>query len=231
MSQYPSIPPFQQQPGAGGGSPYQMGYGFPSYDDGLGPARSAGIMLFVIGGIGILLSLCLAGVGAMLQQVLEKSPELREQMAGISPDVLRILFLVFAGCGVVLSIVMIVLGAFVRRGGLISAVIAIVLSSLIALYFVGNMIVTMVQSRGAGGQQAITGGCIGIIALILLGVQIFLLVKAIRAIRANKNWHQMWQYQQMQQAYGQQAGGYGYPQQNPPPPPSPSVGPPQPPQA
>src|SRR5439155_15226129 len=128
-----SQPPWPQDPRNTSGSPYVPGYYAQSWDDGLGKSRAAGVMLFVVGGLGILISFCLAGVGAMVQQVIESQPNFRQQMGGMQSDVIRVVMLVLAGCCLLLSIGFIVLGVFVRRGGLISTIIAIVLASLVEL--------------------------------------------------------------------------------------------------
>src|SRR5262249_13597157 len=140
MSQYN----WPQDPRNQAPSPYTPGYGgYSSFDDGLGPARTAGVMLFVLGGLGILMSMCLVGGGAMIQQVIQSQPNIRQQMGGLEPDVLRIVMLVLGGAGVLVSIVYIVLGVFVRKGSLAATIIAMVLTVLIELYCIFNLFVSL----------------------------------------------------------------------------------------
>jgi len=225
MSQYPSIPPYQTP---GGAAQYPTGYR-GAYDDGLGPARAAGVMLFVVGGLGILGSLCLAVVGAMFQQLMAQPDFARGfgEASDMSTEFAKIIFLILAGLGVLFSVIVIVLGAFVRKGGMASTIIALILISLAELYCAFNMFYTFGKSREMNGSRLSGAICGAVVPTILFGVLIFLLIKSIAAIRAYRaaqyqQQAQMWQYQQMQQTYGQP--GYGYPQQPAPPPPPPGSG-------
>src|SRR4051812_3390930 len=86
MSQYPT--PYQTpQPWP---QPSQPGTAPP-------PARRAGILLFILGGLAIVSSLCCGSAGGMLPRVLSQNPELAQQIPPeVTPEFLRLGLLVFA---------------------------------------------------------------------------------------------------------------------------------------
>src|SRR5262249_54838695 len=114
----------------------------------------------------------------------------------------------------------ILIGIFVRRGGLGWVISGIVLSVLTILYLMLNVGASLVQ--GAGG---IAGACFSLLPLGLFGLLLVFLIQATRSagrmrLLQMQYQAQYMQYQQMMQQYGQTGYGYGYP-----PPPAPPQSP------
>jgi len=235
MSQYP--PPYNQppvQPNYG----YDFSY-YQSADDQLGPARRAGVMMFVIGGLLALGGLCcgIGGAFAPLDEVIAQNPALASA-PGVTPDMLKFAIIIMGVLGVIFGIVMIVLGYFVRGGGMVPIVIAIVLVALATLFTLINLASTAVQMRG-GGPELLGGLCVTVVPLVMLLILLTMLIQAAKAapriaMMKSQYQQQLWQYQQQQQMYQagyiappmpqtQQPGQQMYPPMPPPvPPPPPS---------
>jgi len=205
MSQYP--PPYSQppvQPNYG----YDFSY-YQSQDDLLAPARRAGVMMFVIGGLLALGGLCCGGLGAFapIEEVMAQNPILNST-PGMTVEILKMGIIVMGVLALLFGMAMLVLGYFVRGGGIIPVVIAIVLVALATLFNLVNLASTAMQLRG-GGPEMLGGMCVNIIPLVLLLVLLAMLIQAAKAaprvaMMKSQYQQQLWQYQQQQQMY--QAG-------------------------
>jgi hypothetical protein len=241
MSQYPSPysppPPYPPQQTFGY---YPMPQGDP-----LAPAKRASILMFVLGALVLLGGTCIGAMSAAMRSV-NFPPEQKqqmdqwEQMAGMPVERL---FLVIGVFLLAMGVVLVVLGFFVRRGGLGSIITASILTGLILLW-------SLVSTAGAllhpANADAGVGICMGVFMIAAAGTLLVLLVNAAKAsgrvaMAKHQYQAQYWQYQQNMQAYG---SGYGYGQQQqqppapgaypyppppqqqmqPPPPPPPSTG-------
>jgi hypothetical protein len=232
MSQYPYPPSPYQQPqytppaGAGYDPAHQL----------LGPARNAGLLSIIVGGLLIVCGAGCIGIGALVpfDQVRAEQPALFEQFDAQfgedSANMMKWILITMGIITVVPAVLMIILGIFARRGGLGPIVTLMVLTILMLLGGVAQLVGSLLQ--GGGDPNTLIGTCIMVIPLALLAVLMYFLIAAARAapqVRMMRDQYQsqFWQYQQNQQAYGQQPQHWQAP---PPPPPPPQNPPPPPPQ-
>ena len=221
MSQYPQYPPpySPTPPGYGGYAPQ-------SPDQLLAPARRAGVLMIVLGVLFVFCGLCLAASSWMMgQPQFASSPEfaearkqfdLVEQQTGVRVEQMLI---IVGAVPLVLGALYGALGFVVRGGGFASAVLGIVLSAMLLLFFGLGMLTTAVQA--AANPAAIGGVCVYAVPFLLLVLLMVWLVQAARAasqiVAARQQYQaQVWQYQQHQQNYLQNPGqqqqqGYGAP--------------------
>jgi hypothetical protein len=240
MTQYPY--PSYQPP-----TPY-------SYDPNLqrlyAPARRSAILMFVMAGFLLLCGTCVGVVArfAPLDELANNSGLSSEQFAqlGTSPaNAMRMIYAVLCIGSILLAIVFGVLGFFVRKGGIASAVVSLILVILMVLFLLLQTVAVLFQALSKGGAES---GFALVIFLVPLGLMVWLLFSLIGAVRAATQisaaqGQYAMQYMQMhQQAYQQGAyAGYGYgygygqpqqpgvpPPQQPPQPPPPVPPPPPP---
>jgi hypothetical protein len=230
MSQYPSpyYPPNVQPP--------YLPYGGPA--DVLAPARRASTMMFILGGLLMMLGSCniIQWFVVPFDQQLERFHHMQNMPAGA--DSMQLGDDVFKACLIGVPILFVVLGGLfitfavgVRRGGRISSILALVQTSIILavlMLFALLMLIAAIQTPLA----LLFAGML----LIPLGLLIPLTVWLIATLRVlprlataqQQYLAQYWQYQQNMQAYS----GYGYaappqegqpyaPQNSPPPSPPP----------
>lgn len=224
MSQNPG--PYPSYP-----SPYQYppGYGYDPMQAALAPARRAGVMMIVLGSLMLTGGLCCSSaflvppeqIAPQLQQISEQTgqevtiEQVRLQIA--------ITIAVLAGLG----LPMIILGILVRSGGSGRLIAAIILTTILILLGLVSIVSGLLS--GQRPEQIIGSACIGLVPMLLFGLQLTWLIQALRSgarMQAMQSQYQQqyWQYaqQQQQQMYGQV------------PPPSPNVqtptSPPPPPQ-
>jgi TM2 domain-containing membrane protein YozV len=225
MSQYPS--PYQPP------TPPYPGYDYYSgSSDALAPAKRAGILMFTIAGLLILGSLCCGAVGAMLPQLMAEHPESFSRLQEIPEATPHRMQAVLVGSGILcalFSVILGLLGFFVRKGGKGAIITSIGLSSIaIALLALWSL---------AGVAQGELGACILVIPLALFVLLVVWLVQAVRAsgsVQAMQNQYmqQYWQHLYQQQMYSQQQPyppGGTPPISSPPASPPPSSPPPPPP--
>ena len=215
LSQYPSpYPQQQQQPPWYGGPPQ-------SAEDLRAPARRAGILMIVLGVLGVIAGLCLAFFSAFIGSgQYATDPNFREMQAqiqeieskaGVSAQTI---FLVMGIVPLAVGALMGGLGFFVRGGGLIPVVLAMVLDGLLVLMFVFFVLAGLIQGGASGNAQLLLGTvCMYGIPLVMVILLFFWLIQALRAsskieLARQQQQGQMWQYQQQQQAY-RQPGGAG----------------------
>jgi hypothetical protein len=204
----------------------------PGYDYGQGdvlaPAKRAGIMMYVLGGLVLASSACCVGAGVSLPRLMAERPEAFAELQEIpnaSIGMIQISMYIMAGFVFVGGLVMIILGTFVRggsKGAIITSLIVTVLAMLLLALWLLTSAARLLSPPGVHSL----GLCILIAPLALFGLLLYFLIAAMRgADRAMAGQYAMqyWQYAQQQQAYGQQ---YGYPQQPPQPPQPPQQPPP-----
>ena len=211
MSQYPQ--PYYQQPYG------QMPPNFPQYApapvaDLLAPARRAGILQGILGG---LMLLCGGLVIAIphLMDVTQLITASGQQMPDLPPgwtmnQALALAFGMMGGCGVVLALAMLVLCVFVRSGSRGAVIASIILTGLILLMLAIRLIAGLVQV--ASNPAAIVDLLIGVVMMGLFGLNMYWLLAAARnggrvAAAMQQYQAQYYGYAQQQQAYAQP--GYG----------------------
>jgi hypothetical protein len=223
VSQYPSpyLPPqlpYTSAPAPEGPAP-------------AGPARKAAILLFVLGGLGAAMGLCM---GSLIWVVPSESPQMQklvEQLVrtqqipplGISADrLVRITYTVLGLISIAIGIVLVVLGFFVRRAGKAATVTATILCGLATLYVTVNVLVAG-RLGLAGDTMALLGGCLALVPLSLFGLATLWLVQLLRALpgiqaarrqyrsQFNQSQHQQWQYNSNQPGGMPGYGGYAPP--------------------
>lgn len=221
--------------------PRQPPYAYPYGDDpvqaALAPARRASVMMFVLGGLSLLFALCLGVVPALMdfeQMMTEANVEPPPEAAELGVSASRLMQIAFIIYAVILggmSLALLLLGAFVRKGGKGATITSLVLMSL------GILLLLLLGAAGFQGrpENALGFLCIAGIPLglmIAMWVMLYAALKAAPQVQAalEQQQYQYWQYHQQQQAYAQ--GGYyqqpsqgPYVQQLPPPPPPPEVPP------
>lgn len=219
VSQYP--PPYPPMPY--GQPPIDPSY-FQPGGDLLLPARRAALlqMLLAAG-----MCLCCVGVGIFpwVVNVEDMVAQSGVQLPPLPPgwslvEMLRLAYGFMAVGGVTFGITLLLLGLFVRRGGGASAVVSIVIEGFILLLLGIYVIAGIVQS--AGSPAGLAGVVLLLIPIALVGLNMKLLMAAIRnraAVAAAQQMYQaqMYGYFQQQQAYAQAGYGYSYlPQQQQP---------------
>ena len=245
LSQYPPVYP-------SGPVPYQVpGQSWNPLDELLIPARRAGTLMMVIGSLVLICGFCIGVVGLAWDQLMQMAAaDPKQQVAVAQIQALyganaQSQFLYAGAATVIVGLIYMILGFFVRRGGKGATYTAMVLA-ILALLWLGLDILGVVLMAGRmPPAQVIGGACIiVVIALGNLIVMIWLVSAArnIRRIRELKEYQQNYLLyaQQQQAAYQQQAYGQGawmgYAQQQQPPqpgqqPPQYPNWPPPPPQA
>jgi len=174
--------------------------------------------MFVIGGVGLCCGVCCIGLlrltpvsDLIAQSGIDFAPL---QQAGLSPETFfRVVYGIMAVTGLVGSLLLIVLGVFVRKGSMGAIITSIVLASLMALLLVINAITGLVQLAGVQSSSALAGL---ITVLVFLGLFIVLLTwlaQAARGVSAMRAAQMQYQAQYLQ--YMQQQQAYGYAQQPP----------------
>ena len=229
MSQSPYTPQGPYTP------PTNYAAGYDYGPDPLGPAKRAGILMYVLGGMTFVSSFCCVGAGVSLPKLMADQPEAfaeLQQIPNASMGTIQVAMFVLAGLVFFVGLIMIVLGTFVRGGSKGAIITAMVLTVLTMLLLALWLLSSAVHLLAPPGVHSL-GLCMFLVPLALFGLLLFWLIGAMRAAdraMAGQYAMQYLQYaQQQQQTYGQ----YGYPQQQPQPPQSqqPPPMPPPPPQA
>ncbi|MGH7178821.1 MAG: hypothetical protein ACREJC_15690 [Tepidisphaeraceae bacterium] len=200
-------------------SPFDPNMGYTQSSDPRAPARRAAVLMWVLGALALLMGGCLSAIGASWSKVAsvpemaENLRQLEEQIHG-SPQG----FFVAFGIGMLLgAFVLIVIGVFLRGGGFGASLAAVIVASIMVLFFV-------VQLIGSLRVLSTPGAVVGVlIVLMLLALCVLLLVWSIQALK-NASLVRAMQGQFMAQQWPHPAspeypqGGYGYPTQPPQPP-------------
>ncbi|MGE5611731.1 MAG: hypothetical protein ACM359_20965 [Bacillota bacterium] len=227
MSQYPYPSPYQP-PNPSYGSYL---YAWEEYHELVLPARRASTLMFILGALGVIAGLSCLGMRAIvpwnnLPPELARSFEQFEAQTHMSPAT----FIAGAALTVgVPSLLLIVLGFFVRRASRIAIYLSAGLVVLILLVLTLNILrgLTDIVRVPQAAHQALLGTCTVLVPTVLFGLLLTWLAQAARSSGAlqearDRYQTQYWQYLQQHQQYGQPYGS-PYPMQ---PPPAPLVRPP-----
>jgi len=208
VSQFPYTPP--------PGQPYGYTYGAPDPNAALlAPAKRASIGMFILAGL-MLPCGCIAGASAMVlaggagrlpPESMAQLQELESQLGSSGITLVGLLRFMAIGI-IVFGILFLVMGVFVRRGGLGSIITAIILCCVVGL-FTGFAVVSGLITATQGQAQAMLPTCLwgGVLALVL-----FSLVSLVQAAR-NAGQISRVGYP-IQQPYGHNPAAY-YPQHQP----------------
>jgi hypothetical protein len=228
-------PPYQPPPGPLGYQPQ------PGYFDPLAPAKRAAVMCWVLGALGLLCGLCLNGIAflAPLDTLVEEArknipPEQLKALGNM--DLAQLVKIVYAGMGIVtllIAIVLLIVGGFVRRGGRGAIITGLVIHIGMALFCAFVILVGLIQAATVS-PAALVAVVIWLAIGAAIAVTIYWLAQALRASGAAA--HQLqayyWHLQQQQGFQPPQGYGYGYgygygaaPQPGTPPAPQQSLGP------
>ena len=214
MSNYPS--PYQP-PNPYGQGGYPPGYAPQDpYTEALKPARRAGILMFILGGLFLICGTC-----TMIGAVTPSDPEATAEAMAIlgkffgdmpmpSPEQLPspAQSLITGGIQFAAALTLLALAVPVRRGGRSPIRGAIVATTALALIFVASQ---LINAARIGGTPVVTGSaCVLIPIMTPFLLLLVWLVQAMKAAPIAEQWsayqRQYWQYMQSQ-AYGQ--GPYG----------------------
>jgi len=201
MSQYPSpyTPP-----------PWPMNYAHKAQpQDFSRHARRASTLMFIIGGLILLLGSCNA-ISTLLvpaEQQLQRQREMLPSSAQMpfSAQTLKAISVVSAVVMMLIGAGLVTLGTGVRRGGTTSTVTALVLASL--MLALSGLVTLCSILLGLAAPAMFLISCVSGPGAALMGL---LIVWLIGALRATSNWNaaqrqyqaQYWQYQQNMQQYG-----------------------------
>jgi hypothetical protein len=226
MSQSPYQPPY---PPPGSNYPAGFDYYQPQQTDPLAPARRAGVLMWILGGLLLLLGGC--NLASAMTMPLEEA--YRQQAALLPPgESLPVTveqfgrFLIAAAVVTMgVGVVLVVLGSFVRSGRRAPIIVSILVVGLLALLMGLLVLIALLRMTV---QPAM--GMLGCAFAVPLSLLVLLLVWLIQANRAASQVERMRAYSQQywQQAYQQQwyqQPGHPQPTAAPPPlPPPPSNG-------
>jgi hypothetical protein len=179
VSQYPYQPP----------SPGTYGYGYFGQDplgDLLLPAKRASICMFVLSALtlpcgvlaGLLWGMLVKGrlppeMNAQYQQLEEQLSSMGLSLSGLAATIASALLIV--------GVIMVVLGVMVRRGGLGSVVVGIIVCGLLALFALLSVAGSVLQAGQRGGE-ALGGACLwGVVLVLLIFTLVFLIQAAGKA--------------------------------------------------
>lgn len=224
-------PSYQPPPGPPGYSPQ------PGYVDPLAPARRAAVMCWVLGGLGVLCGLCLNGVAflappeAMVQELRARlSPEQLQQLGNMDlATVVRVTYAVIGVVALLVSLVLLIVGGFVRRGGRGAVIMGLVIFIGLALVCAFGVLAGLIQAATVS-PTALVAVVIWLAIGTAVGATIYWLSQALRASGAAAQQLQAyyWHLQQQQQVLQPPQGyGYGYGYGAPPSPQTPAAPPPQ----
>jgi hypothetical protein len=204
VTQYPS--PYNPPPN------YPQYAGYYPQQDLLAPARRASWLMIAIAVLMCFCGICMAGFSRINfadlpveSRMQFENLERQFQALGMS---MKTMFMIYGIVTLVPGIAMLVLALFVRRGGMVSLILSLVLASLLALM----LGLSVISSFFTGGGQALLGACFCVVPISALVLLIVWLIQALRArpqMSAMQSQYAAYyqQYQQAQQAY-QQAYGY-----------------------
>lgn len=194
----------------------------------LAPARRAGVLMFILGGLGVLVGVCLSAIllTVPMEQLLSQPgvtiPEPPPELGMSKAQFVKMAAVTWTVVVAVVSVALVVLGFFVRSGrGRAAPVTAAVLTGLVLAVLLLN-VVTSLAGAAVGGPAAILGACMVIAMAAPFVVLMVWLIQAVRAApRAAamrqrfqaQYWHahqQQLAYAQPPPGYGPAGGGYGY---------------------
>ncbi|MCY2951845.1 MAG: hypothetical protein NTU53_07690, partial [Planctomycetota bacterium] len=204
-------------------------YAWEQYRGLILPFRRGGLLMIIFGALGLLMGGCFGVVAGLvrLEQIPPEMAQVVQEIESKGQLSFKVLLAVWSVMVSVLSVLLVVLGLFVRKGSRGAVVAGMVLVGLILLFLVWNLLGSLAMA-GGGGAQAFGGVCMAVVMLAMFGLLMGWLVQAARAVpmlrgAAAQYQNQYWQYMQGQQQYGQGYGGVpvppALPAQQPPGPP------------
>ncbi len=203
MSQYPS--PYY---------PPNVSLNYAAPPDLLAPARRASVLMWILGPLGMLLGTCFISMPMILRAAPgPQADQMRQQFSEAAHAPIDVVFPVAGVICLIPSVLLIVLGFFVRRGRRGPTLSASILVGLMTGYWLINTVAGLFSQRlDAKSGFAI---CMGLGIVSVFGLLLSWLVAAFRvsgkvATAQQQYAAQYWQYQQNMQAYAQQQQ-QGYP--------------------
>src|SRR5690606_14178230 len=109
----------------------------------LRPARRAGILMFVVSGLMLLCGVCVGMLGALPLDQMEMPPAVMAELSRAERETGMkrwVFFAIGGGIIAVPSLILLILGFFVRRGGAGSIITSIVLTGLLMLLMALNLL-------------------------------------------------------------------------------------------
>jgi hypothetical protein len=192
----------------------------PGQPDLLAPARRAGLLMIVLGVLVALMGACNGGSAALItpEQVTEQQATMRElgvPDSPIKPETQRIGTMILGGLTLLVGILFVVNGVYVRGGRPRAITTGLCLTGAVTLLVGGLFLMCLIALLVA---PVVAGAMLCVLA-IPLGLLVWLLIWLIGAARNNSQLSylrqqyqaQFYQYQHNQQAYAAYAGGLPYP--------------------
>lgn len=214
-SSMPPAPPYQPPGGPMGYAP-APGWNSPL----LAAALRAAVMMWVLGALGLLFGFCMTTVALvapldmLMKQARQSIPQAQSLHLSDS-ELVHLLKLLYLGMGVVLlagSIVLLILGFFVRRGKRGAIITGIVIFVGLTLFAAFSVLSGVIQAA-TGNSFMLLGALLWLVLGGVFGLTILWLVQALRAGAATQQMQAY--YTQLQQQPFQAHSGYGYGYQMP----------------
>jgi hypothetical protein len=205
-----TIPPPPQQPPHG-----PLGYEQRAHSGGAG--LRAAIVLWILAALGLLcgfssLNVPVSNLDQMIDQVRAgMTKQQQDQLAGMDlAKAVRIVVTVVGVTAAVMSVIMIALGLYVKRGSRAGAIAALVICVPLAIWSLIVILVSVIQLM-MGNVLALFNAVMWLLIGLGDGLGIYWLAQVVRSTGTRKRQQQAqyWQYQQQQQSFPSQ-GGYGY---------------------
>lgn len=151
----------------------------------IAPARRASTLMLVLGGLGLLAGLCVGGAAFLpLDELIRRSniDVSQLQTGGLPPaQYLRLMFILTASFVLGVSATLLILGALVRRGGIASAIVSVVLVGLLTLLVGLQAILQVLQAVLTPNDYMIGSAIFSLLIVAALVLLITWLAAAIRA--------------------------------------------------
>jgi hypothetical protein len=223
VSYYP--PPYLQQPYASGPSVNLSQFAPPGQDDLRAPARRAGILMAVLGVLIALMGACNAGSALVVtpEKMVENQAAMRElgwPDSPIKPETTRIASAVAGGVTLLVGILFVVNGIYVRRGTPAAVTTGLFLTGGLML-LVGGLCLMAAIALLVSPVMAAAMLCVLLVPLVLLVWLLVWLIGAAKnsariAYAMQQYQAQFYMYQQQQQMYAQPPSVAPYPPGYPP---------------
>ncbi len=162
----PPYNPYPQQ--------YPYGYSYPAVDP-LATARKGGLLLIILGVVGLLFGGCFAASAAFYAAGKVPIPP-ESPMAQMDPKMVAMAMYVVCGIALLISLAMLVIGIFARRGSVVACILGIVACALVS-------VIMLLWGGGAvmqGGEGLVLLPIVAV-ALALFGLAIHWLIQGTRA--------------------------------------------------
>ena len=137
-------------------------------DELLRPARRAGVLMFIVAGLMLLCGAFVGILGAIPLESMQLPPEVKaelDRLQSTNQVDLQLVFLIASAVMLIPAILMVILGIYVRKGGLFSQVSALILTALLTL-FIGINALTALQQ--GGWPAAIVPGLLTVLLILII---------------------------------------------------------------